>query len=264
MYAVHPEITERQWHFWTSVFSACLVLGATCIHAGDTPFSTDALVELEAAVTFFERGSRRCRHAGTMPSLQRLLRQSRITVKGKMPPNYGDISNARGTDREICLLACPQKWFLKTAAAPTTVSANALRVGQQDVTMGTPDLGTMGGRWALYPDMGGNGDMAMSNGGIPHGSWSTAGQVPLPNAPTSMNDGLDMFGYGEQGYSASPDYVPFAAGMVGNGGMQWTNEADPALDALLRDMGGVPQPQVPLWEALMKDLGLAQNGMTPG
>ena len=31
-----------------------LVLGATCIHGGDTPFTKEALQELEEAVEFFE------------------------------------------------------------------------------------------------------------------------------------------------------------------------------------------------------------------
>ncbi|KAL1700938.1 hypothetical protein EV121DRAFT_213170 [Schizophyllum commune] len=348
VHAVHPEMTERQWHFWTSVFSACLVLGATCIHGGDTPFTKEALQELEEAVEFFERGSRRCRHAGTMPSLERLLRQSRACAKGDLPPGGECIT---GTDREICLLACPQKWFLKKAAAATTVSADAIKVQQAFAARAAaaasngdrpvPDVGAWGDRWALYPPIGGDVDGVglgwardLVGGQIPLTNPSsnqppatsgqtppingqsplTSGQTPLANGlpplanANALRNGFDaMFGYGQQGYSASPDYTPFGVGMVGmanpgaggdgditmgfsgfgfdggmglgmgvggvgslggDGGLGGASlstlntggamEADPAMDALLRQMAGDAgaQTEAMSWDALMKDLGM--------
>ncbi|KAI5894781.1 uncharacterized protein SCHCODRAFT_02617794 [Schizophyllum commune H4-8] len=344
VHAVHPEMTERQWHFWTSVFSACLVLGATCIHGGDTPFTKEALQELEEAVEFFERGSRRCRHAGTMPSLERLLRQSRACAKGDLPPGGECIT---GTDREICLLACPQKWFLKKAATAQTVSADAIRAQQAAAAASAaaassgdrpvPDVGAWGDRWALYPPMGGDvdgvglgwardlvgGQIPLTNPDQPPAASgqpsTTSGQTPLANGQPSLADGQSqlpnanalrsgfdaMFGYGQQGYSASPDYTPFGmvgmavpgAGAGGDGditmgfsgfgfdggmglgmgvgmgkgeeaslggtGLSTLNtggamEADPAMDALLRQMAGDAgaRTEAMSWDALMKDLGM--------
>ncbi|KAL1745880.1 hypothetical protein HDZ31DRAFT_81655 [Schizophyllum fasciatum] len=299
VHAVHPEMAECQWHFWTSVFSACLVLGATCIHGGDTPFTKEALQELEEAVAFFERGSRRCRHAGTMPSLERLLRQSRACARGDLPPGGECVT---GTDREICLLACPQKWFLKKAAVATTVSADALRPRPSPPTSGgrapstnataphadpsppVPDVGPWADRWALYPPVGGDVD------GLGLG-WAK-GLVGAPLADGGALAAMSgaslgaMFGYGQQGYSASPDYTPFGVGMLGTaadggggvgdvpmgiagmgfdagmdgggGGPGGAMASDPAMDALLRQMAGDAgqQTEAMSWDALMKDLGM--------
>ena len=286
------------------------------------------------------------------PSLERLLRQSRACAKGDLPPGGECIT---GTDREICLLACPQKWFLKKAAAATTVSADAIKVQQAFAARAAaaasngdrpvPDVGAWGDRWALYPPIGGDvdgvglgwardlvgGQIPLTNPNLPPATSGqtppingqsplTSGQTPLTNGPpplanaNALRTGFDaMFGYGQQGYSASPDYTPFGVGMVGmanpgaggdgditmgfsgfgfDGGMGLgmslggvgslggqgslggegglggaslstlntggAMEADPAMDALLRQMAGDAgaQTEAMSWDALMKDLGM--------
>ncbi|RXW14682.1 hypothetical protein EST38_g11178 [Candolleomyces aberdarensis] len=73
LYGVHPRLTSTVWYFWSGVFSSCIVLGALVVESPKCTLAPDALRELQAAIPFYELGSRSCRSQTTMPILEKLL-----------------------------------------------------------------------------------------------------------------------------------------------------------------------------------------------
>ncbi|OAX39813.1 hypothetical protein K503DRAFT_54027 [Rhizopogon vinicolor AM-OR11-026] len=72
LYRVHPYPTSRTWFFWSSVFAACILLGSIVVDSPRCMLASNALQELDQAMTLYEQGSRPCRPPATMLVLQRL------------------------------------------------------------------------------------------------------------------------------------------------------------------------------------------------
>ncbi|KAF7973756.1 hypothetical protein HWV62_14348 [Athelia sp. TMB] len=76
LYTNHPEWAGRRWHHWTQNFSAIMVLGVLVIEAPECSLAREALTELEDAIPFYEMGTRQCRPAFTMTTLENVLKQA--------------------------------------------------------------------------------------------------------------------------------------------------------------------------------------------
>ncbi|OJA10707.1 hypothetical protein AZE42_01058 [Rhizopogon vesiculosus] len=72
LYQVHPHPTSRTWFFWSSVFAACILLGSIVADSPRCTLASNALQELDQAMTLYEQGSRPCRPPATMLVLQNL------------------------------------------------------------------------------------------------------------------------------------------------------------------------------------------------
>jgi hypothetical protein len=89
VYNVHPRMTSTVWYFWSGVFSSCvsifprrrhtpidrkfmipsqIVLGALVVESPKCTLALDALRELQAAIPFYDEGSRACRSHTTVVS----------------------------------------------------------------------------------------------------------------------------------------------------------------------------------------------------
>ncbi|KAL4073016.1 fungal-specific transcription factor domain-containing protein [Scleroderma yunnanense] len=77
--AVHPGASSRQWFFWSSVFSSCVVLGALVAKSPCCTLSPNAMKEFDQAMSLYEQGSEPCRPPTTLPVLQK-LRQRAISA----------------------------------------------------------------------------------------------------------------------------------------------------------------------------------------
>ncbi|KAF6761455.1 hypothetical protein DFP72DRAFT_987681 [Ephemerocybe angulata] len=131
LYAVHPRLTSTVWYFWSGVFSSCIVLGALVVESPKCTLALDALRELQAAIPFYESGSRGCRSQSTVPILEKLLKRAVAAYQAGSGLQQ-DIS----ADVDELQLLGGRKTVIKTsssAGSPHTTSP------------ATPSSGVMGG-----------------------------------------------------------------------------------------------------------------------
>ncbi|KAG1769517.1 hypothetical protein EV702DRAFT_1140943 [Suillus placidus] len=72
LYRVHSQPTDRTWFFWSSVFSACIILGAIVVDSPRCTLASNALQELDQGMVLYEEGSLPCRPPATMLVLHKL------------------------------------------------------------------------------------------------------------------------------------------------------------------------------------------------
>ncbi|KAG2344031.1 hypothetical protein BDR05DRAFT_1019117 [Suillus weaverae] len=72
LYRVHSKPTDRTWFFWSTVFSACIILGAIVVDSPRCTLASNALQELDQGMVLYEEGSLPCRPPATMLVLHKL------------------------------------------------------------------------------------------------------------------------------------------------------------------------------------------------
>lgn len=93
LYAVHPTAAGMQWFFWSSVFSSCVILGALIAESPRCTLSSNAMKELDQAISLYELGSEPCRPPAILPVLQKLRQRAFSSLSGlqagsSLPPRH--------------------------------------------------------------------------------------------------------------------------------------------------------------------------------
>ncbi|KZP23762.1 hypothetical protein FIBSPDRAFT_930268 [Athelia psychrophila] len=119
LHQAHPQVTHEQWWIWTSVFSACVILGALVIKAPQGALARNALSWLEEALHLFENGLDQFRAPPMLDTLQKLLKRSRSTMTGVYESHVSQKSqsthdtDSTGVD-ELAILVDGRKSLIKT------------------------------------------------------------------------------------------------------------------------------------------------------
>ncbi|KZT27831.1 hypothetical protein NEOLEDRAFT_1059670 [Neolentinus lepideus HHB14362 ss-1] len=97
LYPVHPTRARRVWFFWSNCFSACIILGALIVEAPGCDLASNALQEFDQAYIFYEEGSRLCRPAATMTTLEKLRQRAHAAFHAARSgdPSAGPVSSSR-------------------------------------------------------------------------------------------------------------------------------------------------------------------------
>ncbi|KAI0048106.1 hypothetical protein FA95DRAFT_1595332 [Auriscalpium vulgare] len=81
LYAVHPKLSSRMWHFWSAFYTACVLLGAIVVESPGSTLAQTALPELDDARLVYQEGSRSCRPPATMIMLDKLHTRAHAAFK---------------------------------------------------------------------------------------------------------------------------------------------------------------------------------------
>ncbi|KZP23738.1 hypothetical protein FIBSPDRAFT_951653 [Athelia psychrophila] len=96
LYLAHPQVAHDQWWLWTSLFSACIILGALVIKAPRCSLARGALLSLEEAAHLFEKGLDQLRAPHMLDTFRRLLKRSQSTMAEVYEPQAFQKSQSRG------------------------------------------------------------------------------------------------------------------------------------------------------------------------
>ncbi|KZP23765.1 hypothetical protein FIBSPDRAFT_736809, partial [Athelia psychrophila] len=153
LHQAHPQVTHEQWWIWTSLFSACVILGALVIKAPRCALARDALSRLEEAFHLFENGLDRFRAPPMLDTLQRLLKRSHSTIAGvdeshafQKPQSTRD-TDSTGMD-ELAILVDGRKSLIKTklpAKSPPNSHHSSISPSSSQSMSPLPDGSTVAG-----------------------------------------------------------------------------------------------------------------------
>ncbi|KAF8159717.1 hypothetical protein B0H34DRAFT_655640, partial [Crassisporium funariophilum] len=74
--STNGHITRYTWYFWSSIFSACVILGALVVESPGCSLAAGALQELEDTVPFYEQGSKVWGSQANAAALEKLFRRA--------------------------------------------------------------------------------------------------------------------------------------------------------------------------------------------
>ncbi|KAJ8586898.1 hypothetical protein M405DRAFT_874860 [Rhizopogon salebrosus TDB-379] len=122
LYQVHPHPTSREWFFWSGFFAACNALGALVADSPRCSLASNALQELDRAMTLYEQGSRPCRPPATMLVLRRL----RERAIGSFNAAQRDIEQTSQPSDELEMLGGRKSVMTRSATDSPASSASEL------------------------------------------------------------------------------------------------------------------------------------------
>jgi len=79
VHVVHPDAVAHVWFFWSGVYSACMFFAALVLGSPGCSLSQEALLELNKAYEFYEKGSALLRPPNSMAILSQLKAQAHDT-----------------------------------------------------------------------------------------------------------------------------------------------------------------------------------------
>ncbi|EKM49978.1 uncharacterized protein PHACADRAFT_213749 [Phanerochaete carnosa HHB-10118-sp] len=106
LYKLHPRTISGMWHFWSGIFSACIVLAAIPIVAPSCALAQNALTNFKAARRLFIEGAASCHNPNTVEILQKLERraENNLMAYWSDPLKYRCIPALPGEIDELRLL----------------------------------------------------------------------------------------------------------------------------------------------------------------